>query len=510
MQYFRILIVLVTVAFLAIPEEAAAKKKDEFADTRICIRLGLDTNHPLQKVCTGKAGKVDAARWTQEKESIHFVFQKGGDAFSSGHIKYKMDGGTAYEPKQLDVCVMEIPAFSGTEEEVNNRINKLAAEYYYAARDGGHDFSSGVKTFKFTERSKAGVFPESCDIVAATGDTWRKSWVKMIERISANSSPNSKFSREFKLGLTSSLSDLVLAFSVTPEQVTQGAVTAQTEGQKDEDKKQVLSVANAELMSSGSTTGLVFQVFDGSGNSLCHNHEDDDVALHVLKAHKQAVVQLREWGVTHANPYDSIEDIFQAALVGNCRAVMANPVDSLQLQEALATRSISASVGWATVEEEYLVAAVEQVAEAKRVAEIEAQEKAEQERLAAIEREKDRAERAERVRLAAIERAKTHPFRAIVSCTVQGSHIHVMSCFDDTELKVTMNNRARIYQAWEVTDAGQVVDNDLYIDLTEKYELMAQNGREGLTLGVIIMDRFDNVLIEDMAAQYGVVYVGNN
>jgi hypothetical protein len=100
-------------------------------------------------------------------------------------------------------------------------------------------------------------------------------------------------------------------------------------------------------------------------------------------------------------------------------------------------------------------------------------------------------------------------FMAVISCFVGQNKTHVASCFTDTHLKITRNNRARIYEPWDFQSAGSMRNSSLYVELPANFELKAQNGTRGVILGVQILDEYENVVFEDQAAQYQVVYVGN-
>ena len=315
MQLSRIFIAtaVATVLVTSFPGSADAAKKDE-DDGRVCVRLGMDTNHPLEKVCTRKVATVEASKWSSDKESVHFVFLRSGDAFKSDHIKYSMDGGVKLEPSQLDFCVMEIPAFRGTDEEALAHNNSIATAYYFAAKDSGNDFT-GPKSIRFTLRNTNGYFPEGCDVVAATGESWKKSWAEVVEDVSRQSSPNSKFGQKFKEGFTDALNDLALAFSITPAQIKQGHLTAQSELKKAEQRQQEALVENSDLVASASEEGLLFLRFDITSSVLCHNREQAMVDQ-LMTAPSRSVNQANEWGLKTTKRFEALEDIFSAALAG--------------------------------------------------------------------------------------------------------------------------------------------------------------------------------------------------
>ena len=496
------------IVVLGVSPAEAAKKKDEFADTRVCVTLGLDTNHPLKKVCTRKAETVEAAKWIQKEQDVHFIFQRSGNAYTSGLIQEKMDGGVEFDASALEFCVMEIPSFRGSSDEAQARIDTLYLSYLFGSVEKHSPFED-PESFRFVQRSQTKMFPEGCDVVAATGEDWKGSWKRVIEQISRNSSPNSKFTQEFKQRFTDSLNDLVVAFSLTPAEVEQGRVAGLEALDKRKDEVATRRVAVEEIVASGSQEGVAFLNVPGGGSNLCYIGTDDYLVKEIIKASATAQVMLKDSQTTSGQSEESLEEVFRAALGNECAVAMASPAEVGKLKDSLAKRGVETQVGWSYVTPEELAAANTAAVEARRQAEVEAHEKAEQERLAAIERGKARAEHEERERQAAIEKARTHPYQAVVSCVIQGNHIHVISCFDDTQLKITTNNRSRIYQPWEIENAGVMRGPDLHIDLPENFDLKAQNGSSGLTLSVVVMDRFNNVLYEDQASQYGVVFVGN-
>jgi|GEM_PF-2343920 len=353
----------------------SAAQKDEFADTRVCVKLGLETNHPFEKVCTRKVATVEAAKWTKESESIHFVYQKSGAAFTAGYIKPKMGGGTAFERGQLDFCIMEVPAFRGTDKETAEHNTAIGLAYYYASRDSGSDFT-GAKSINIAQRNKNGMFPDNCDVVAASGASWKKAWTKVVEQVSLNSSRNTKFGQDYKQRFTDSLSDLSLAFSLTPVDVEQGLVTARNEeNQKEQDRKDARAEVG-ELLASGSTDGLAFLGVQNSSSAICHNHSEHYAIIQTLNAREETLGLLHEWGAKDVIQYQTVEEVFQATMTSKCRAIVSTPADLAQLQASLQKRNLDVALGWVHVSEEELVAAREIVMETKRVAAAEAEAEA--------------------------------------------------------------------------------------------------------------------------------------
>lgn len=508
---FATCIVLISLSIW--PDARSADEKNE--STQVCVKLGLETNHPFEKVCTRNIAQVAAAKWSEQAESIHFIFLRSGNAYSSGSIKEKMDGGVFFDSGRLNFCVMELPAFRGTDAEAQSRLDSQFLSFAFAAKDKNSNFAP-PKTFKSVLRNKTDFFPTDCDVVAASGDSWKKSWAKVIEQVSLDAGPNTKFGPEYKQIFTDALNDMSLAFSLTPAEVEQGRIAANDAVVERDQKRLQAQTEIAEQLNSGTDQGLAFLGLAGSSKDLCFDGADRESLLEAVKSSPEAHAMLSEWQVTDAKKYESTEDIFQATLASNCGAIAATPVEVATLRAALETRSVANVIGWAAISEAQLLAGRELVVEAKRVAEVEAKEQAERDRVAAIQREKDLAIQAERERVAAIERdkaraerAKTYPYIAIVSCTSGSAQLHILSCFNDTELKLTVNNRSKVYPAWEIESLGNTYQDGLHIELPESFSLRAQNGTRGVILGVQIVDQHRNVIFEDQATQYGVVSVGN-
>ena len=255
MQLSKILVFTVSVAVLAlhVPGLAEAAKKNE-DDGRVCVRLGVETNHPLEEVCTRKVVTVEAAKWYKDKESVHFVFPKSSEAYKAGHIQYSMEGGVSINAAELNFCVMEVPTFRGTPEQVAAHNESVLAAHYFAAKNAGLDLT-GIKSASVAPRNKDGYFPSDCDIVSATGESWKKSWTKVIEDVSMRSSRNSKFGQEFKQGFTNAIDDLALAVSLSPADIEQGALTAKAEIQKARDERQAAKAKNVERMAGRTADG---------------------------------------------------------------------------------------------------------------------------------------------------------------------------------------------------------------------------------------------------------------
>ena len=119
-------------------------------------------------------------------------------------------------------------------------------------------------------------------------------------------------------------------------------------------------------------------------------------------------------------------------------------------------------------------------------------------------KEKQRRIEAEKRRLANLP-----AYRAVLSCGMQGRNLNVMACFGDTDLKITKNNRSKIYKIYQLNSAGRMRGDGLHIDLPKSFTIKAQNSHRTLVLGIKILNKQDNVTYEDQVGKWGVINVGN-
>jgi len=104
---------------------------------------------------------------------------------------------------------------------------------------------------------------------------------------------------------------------------------------------------------------------------------------------------------------------------------------------------------------------------------------------------------------------KRNSYTAILSCGLSGDHINILACFENTELRITKNNRTKSYKIYEIRNVGREYRNGLHIDLPSHFKLKAQNSHDTLTLGLIIKNSNGDIVFEDQAGHYGVVSVSN-
>jgi hypothetical protein len=113
--------------------------------------------------------------------------------------------------------------------------------------------------------------------------------------------------------------------------------------------------------------------------------------------------------------------------------------------------------------------------------------------------------------IAAEDHLRKFPFEAILTCGVP-RHLNIHACFSgnryspDTELVISSDNSQAMYKPFNLRSAGTQKSDGMYIYLTNKYYIRAQNSNNSLILGLKIINRKTNrVIFEDQAAQFDVI-----
>ena len=101
------------------------------------------------------------------------------------------------------------------------------------------------------------------------------------------------------------------------------------------------------------------------------------------------------------------------------------------------------------------------------------------------------------------------PYTAILSCGMQGQHLNIAACFDGTDLKITKDDRSKIYKIYELNNAGVTKRDGIHISLPSKFSIKAQNSHNTLVLGIRILDKNNKIIYEDQAGRWGVINIGN-
>ncbi len=98
-------------------------------------------------------------------------------------------------------------------------------------------------------------------------------------------------------------------------------------------------------------------------------------------------------------------------------------------------------------------------------------------------------------------------YTAIISCGFQGSHINILPCFSDTELKISTKKNSKVYKIYDFYGLGESYQDGLHIDLPESFQLTAQNSSGDLVLGIKIINKEGLVVFNQQAGKWGVIKV---
>jgi hypothetical protein len=135
----------------------------------------------------------------------------------------------------------------------------------------------------------------------------------------------------------------------------------------------------------------------------------------------------------------------------------------------------------------------------------------------ANEAEKQKRVDEERRKTEAARRAKfasDFPFYALITCSIQGQHVHISACFSgrvDTHVELRNGTEYGLYKFYELQKIGEETSEGFTINLRRTFSLKAQNASGDLILGVKIVDRSSNsVKFQKQVAKYNVIAVGNN
>ena len=102
-----------------------------------------------------------------------------------------------------------------------------------------------------------------------------------------------------------------------------------------------------------------------------------------------------------------------------------------------------------------------------------------------------------------------YPYEAIISCGMNGQNMNVQACFKDSALKLTTHEGGKLYNIYNILQAGSMEKDGLHIDLPKEFEVAAQNSHNILVLTVTIKDSDGKTLYSDQQGQYGTVRVSN-
>ena len=111
------------------------------------------------------------------------------------------------------------------------------------------------------------------------------------------------------------------------------------------------------------------------------------------------------------------------------------------------------------------------------------------------------------------EKAKTYPYIATLTCHPVNPVV-IQACFTkdgvNTELEITNGGKYKMYQVFNLTDAGTLTNDGLVIDLTSSFKIKAQNAASNILLNLTIKERLTGkVIFEKSVARFGVIAVHN-
>ncbi len=135
------------------------------------------------------------------------------------------------------------------------------------------------------------------------------------------------------------------------------------------------------------------------------------------------------------------------------------------------------------------------------------------ERAAALRVDAERRAQEEQRRRA--EYAKEFPYTATISCGMNDRHLNIQACMSgrssvNSQLELTNGKQYKMYQQWEVTQAGNQTSEGLVIPLRSNFSIKMQNLEDTLLLSVkVVSNATGRVLFTKSAAKYGVIFLEN-
>ncbi|GLO14690.1 hypothetical protein PPUJ20028_32730 [Pseudomonas putida] len=89
---------------------------------------------------------------------------------------------------------------------------------------------------------------------------------------------------------------------------------------------------------------------------------------------------------------------------------------------------------------------------------------------------------------AAANRLQQERNEAIFSCGMNGQNMNVQACFKDSAFKLTTQEGGKLYNIYNILQAGSMENDGLHIDLPKSFEVAARNSHTILVLAVTIKD----------------------
>lgn len=135
--------------------------------------------------------------------------------------------------------------------------------------------------------------------------------------------------------------------------------------------------------------------------------------------------------------------------------------------------------------------------------------------------DRQRAQRAEADRRAQEEQkrraeyAREFPYTATLSCGMNDRHINIMACMTGrgslkSQLELNNGSQYKMYQPWEVTQAGRETTEGVVIPLRSDFKIKIQNVDETLLLSLkVVSNASGKVVFTKSASRFGLILVEN-
>lgn len=113
------------------------------------------------------------------------------------------------------------------------------------------------------------------------------------------------------------------------------------------------------------------------------------------------------------------------------------------------------------------------------------------------------------------EYAKEFPYTATISCGLNNRHINIRACMSGSgslksQLEIANGSDYKMYQSWEVGQAGRETGDGLVIALRPNFRMNIQNVHDSLILSLkIVSTASGQVVYNQSAARFGVVAARN-
>ena len=99
-------------------------------------------------------------------------------------------------------------------------------------------------------------------------------------------------------------------------------------------------------------------------------------------------------------------------------------------------------------------------------------------------------------------------YRIVLFCGYDNTHVGIQACFHRTEIKLTSNEQTGVYKYYNIRRLGNEYGDGFHINVSNSFQIIAQNDHATFTLGINIYDEYNNEVYQDMVGGFGVINVG--